>query len=238
MSRAHMIYNETSHDAEVHNVAYSGASTGGNSWSDVTNKDDTILNGDGFVLEGKLYKIPDRVIVDKKHRYSLLYLEYINAFKRRFEDGTEIEAVKKDERQVLTGYLGKTKTETRADYAMSAGAVQEKSRPLLESLKLPVSLSAASHRLLMLGTEELVRPLGLVEGVHVRLKSFKDSCLIESIGVVDTTTKMTTLNFTGGEATGEGWTDKLMRKGVADSGASGPVPGDELQGCDDDEWDD
>lgn len=30
----------------------------------------------------------------------------------------------------------------------------------------------------------------------------------------------------------------VLLQGVTDSGASGPVPGDELQGCDDDEWDD
>ena len=46
-----------------------------------------------------------------------------------------------------------------------------------------------------------------------RLKSVKNTAMIESIAVVDTMTKATALNYVGAEATGEGWTDKLQRKG-------------------------
>lgn len=59
----------------------------------------------------------------------------------------------------------------------------------------------------------------------------------ESLGVLDTSTKATTLNFAGAEVTGEGWTEKLMRKG-ATTNTSEPIPGEELQGVDDEEWDD
>lgn len=50
MSRTHMIYNETSHDAEVHIVTYPSASKGGKSWAEVTNKGTDISYGMLFSL--------------------------------------------------------------------------------------------------------------------------------------------------------------------------------------------
>lgn len=55
--------------------------------------------------------------------------------------------------------------------------------------------------------------------------------------MIDTATKATALNYVGAEATGEGWTDKLQRKGGG-AASTEPLPSDRLEGVDEDEWDD
>lgn len=90
MSRSHMIYNETSHDAVTH--------TGLASWDE--SKAVSADDGSGFVLEAEVLRVPDRATAGGK-RYALLHLRYREAFRRRFApDGTELEVWKKEEKKV------------------------------------------------------------------------------------------------------------------------------------------
>ena len=58
------------------------------------------------------------------------------------------------------------------------------------------------------------RPLDLTTGQKLRIKTVKDSPFIETVGIIDTSSKKTALNFAGaaptGDTAGEGWTDKLQ----------------------------
>lgn len=71
----------------------------------------------------------------------------------------------------------------------------------------------------------------------MRVKTKGCTPFVESLGVVDDATKQTTLNYTG-DSTGKGWTAVLQEKGGTAGASSEPLPGQELEGVDEDEWDD
>lgn len=117
---------------------------------------------------------------------------------------------------------------------MSLESVHEIVNPFVKAAGLPTPYGR-DEDVHLLCDEDTARPLDLTAGQVVRLKTVKDTGLVEMIAVVDTSGKATALNFVGGEQVGEGWTDKLQRKGGA---SAEPIPGEELEGVDEDEWDD
>jgi hypothetical protein len=120
---------------------------------------------------------------------------------------------------------------------MSVEEVQAVVNPFIKAAGLPLPHARAEGSIHLLLDESRARAIELIEGQKIRLKTQTDTAIIESIALMDSMSKTTALNFVGGEAaSGEGWTDKLQRKGGGE--AAEPIPGDELQGADDDEWGD
>mmetsp|Transcript_10423 Transcript_10423/g.26755 ORF Transcript_10423/g.26755 Transcript_10423/m.26755 type:complete len:228 (+) Transcript_10423:185-868(+) len=220
------IYAEASFDTVAH--------CGAEGWDERTAVAEA--GGDGFILEAEVLRVPDRASLGRK-RYALLHLRYRGAFRRQFaEDGREVEATKKEEGVKNKGFLNKVEHEVRNDYAMAFEVVEEIVNPFVKRAGLPVPF-AKDGTLHFLCDEERSRALEIVAGQRVRLKTLRNTAIIESVGIVDSESKATALNFVGADAGGEGWMDKLQRKG-GEAAAAEPIPGDELQGVDDDEWDD
>jgi len=53
--------------------------------------------------------------------------------------------------------VNNTKTELKENLSVSAAMVHDKTRPLLQKLKVPVAVSAASSAMILLGTEDQIR---------------------------------------------------------------------------------
>uniref|UniRef100_A0A1X7SS81 Arpin n=1 Tax=Amphimedon queenslandica TaxID=400682 RepID=A0A1X7SS81_AMPQE len=70
-------------------------------------------------------------------------------------------------------------------------------------------------------------------GQRIRLKTRGDSLLIESFTKLDSDQRAHSSNYTGGEKTGQSWTDKVLGHKSTDEPSQGTGGGGEV---DDDEW--
>lgn len=202
-------------------------------------KSDSFVKGRGAIIEGLFRDNGRHVIVDsmgKKHRYILLHIEVNRAHRRQFDAaGKEIEPNFGLQHKVNTGYLNSSyKVEPRGQSdALSFDQLVE----MIHTSPFD-SVKAKHARCVVLWGEEKVlgdmefEPLG-----SVRAKTRGDCPLVETISQLDSLAKKSAGNYAGGEKTGTSWTSKVMEvKGG--SGEMGPVPGEENEGVDEDEWDD
>ena len=83
------------------------------------------------------------------------------------------------------------------------------------------------------GDETTYDHINLAIGQQVRLKTEGNSPIIESLTKLDTDQKLLASNYSGGDKTGQSWTDKVMnvRETV-------PNTSQEVEGVAEDEWDD
>ena len=177
--------------------------------------------GPGFLLECAVTRRPDRLSINGA-RFAVLHLEPRSAHVRQYDAaGAEVELATKSDRIVRTGYLSH-KTVPNASSELPLPTLRAALEPLLRPLSLPY--------LCLLGAEDAMRRHGLAPGVAVRVKTEGDGCFVHSLAVAEGGHLP---NLAGGQDAGEGWADRLQRRGA---GAGQPPP--ELEGVDDAEWDD
>eukprot|EP00039_Didymoeca_costata_P020443 m.341277 g.341277 ORF g.341277 m.341277 type:complete len:236 (+) comp19978_c0_seq1:170-877(+) len=235
MSRAHMIYAGPGNDlGSVDVVKWEG------SWP-YNDKEGLQKEGMGILAEGTLKGLPCRVIVEPstggKHRYILIQLNVERAFARQFENGKEIEVAIKDVKKVNTGYLNSSyKTVEGRSEKLPLDSIRKMNDAIIN--KLNQQRRQDPSVLSFMGDEDMMKQFDLTEGLKIRVKTMGNTPFIESAGVIDTASKVAAVNYAGGASVGESWTDKLQKKGAAAQADAGPLPGEELEGADDDEWDD
>jgi hypothetical protein len=85
--------------------------------------------------------------------------------------------------------------------------------------------------------ESDVTGLEFIKGDLVRLKTCGRSPFIETISKLETDEAKSVTNFSGGQAVGSSWTDKLMTVGGAKEKDREVLAQDKMEGVADDEWD-
>eukprot|EP00050_Salpingoeca_kvevrii_P011487 m.15669 g.15669 ORF g.15669 m.15669 type:complete len:230 (-) comp3454_c0_seq2:838-1527(-) len=229
MSRAHMIYDDK---------VLSHTAAASIQWPEPW-RAESFYSGNGVIVEGKFAGRSRNTVTDStgaKHRHLVIIVEATQAFSRQFNaDGSEIAVIQQDSRKVRTGYLNSSyKTEKLADHRISLDEAHSAVDGVLQKILGTVPCRGATFQ--FWGDEDALREVELTPGCELRLSTRGNSPFIDSLALLETTQMRTATNFTGSAAVGESWTDKLVSVGAA--AASVTAPQEELEGVDDDEWDD
>lgn len=193
-------------------------------------------SGNGVLIEGDIESRSRIVVTDaknKKERYYILHVKVSRAHRRQFEStGKEIEPNFSDTGKVRTGYLS-YKTESK-------GQTDKLSMPELEKEinieeLLAISGKGKTNSFAIWIEEDQLKNIELEDGDSIRIKTKNKGPFLESIAKLDTKSA-TVSNYAGGENVGSSWTDKVMT--VKAQNSSKPLPQDQNEGVDEDEWDD
>eukprot|EP00730_Choanoeca_flexa_P014825 TRINITY_DN6623_c0_g1_i3.p1 TRINITY_DN6623_c0_g1~~TRINITY_DN6623_c0_g1_i3.p1 ORF type:complete len:236 (+),score=47.97 TRINITY_DN6623_c0_g1_i3:113-820(+) len=235
MSRAHMIYND---------VALEGTDTRHVKWkTEFDYQREFCKSGNGYLVSGRLEAKPNRLIITdvkgQQTRLLVLQLQFEDAFQRQFnQSGVEVDVVQASSTKVRTGYLNSSyRTDEARSDRVSADQVEHSIYTNVTELVPTTRVQLRGNDLFtFIGLESVLQQLELIPGENYRLRTIKDSCFIESLastaGSVKTVTNFTTAAGVDVRQEGASWTDKITTK------SSEAAPGDELEGVDEDEWDD
>eukprot|EP01104_Vermistella_antarctica_P002692 TRINITY_DN12909_c0_g1_i1.p1 TRINITY_DN12909_c0_g1~~TRINITY_DN12909_c0_g1_i1.p1 ORF type:complete len:229 (-),score=53.77 TRINITY_DN12909_c0_g1_i1:57-743(-) len=197
--------------------------------------------GDGFSLEGKLVQVRNHSVADttQRHtRYVAVVVDVTSARRRTFKDGEEVETQFDKHHLVGKGYLNKYDEKEVVDphrvgndalLAVGGGAhaipdgLFDAGRSKLHP--------AVSGRFEFWCLPDTVKHIKLTLGEVVKLKTRGDTIFVFSIAPKT----IRASNYAGEDVLGN-WTDKIAAGKEVEEDAK-PLPGDEKQGCDDDEWD-
>ncbi|XP_019858664.1 PREDICTED: arpin-like [Amphimedon queenslandica] len=227
MSRMHMIYDDTLLQQEGVKVS---------KWKSEWNSSQ-LQSGRGILLEGVFHKKTRHIIQDtsnKKYRFCVFHIEFDGACQRKFDaEGKEIEPNFGQTAKVKTGYLNssyKTVAKGTPD-TLSYAEVCERVHSDL------VGFETASHSqsICFWGENESYDHVECSPGQRIRLKTRGDSLLIESFTKLDSDQRAHSSNYTGGEKTGQSWTDKVLGHKSTDEPSQGTGGGGGGE-VDDDEW--
>ena len=197
------------------------------------------------MVEGEIVSVRYHSVTDSHdiHRYLALRVVVSMARKRVFSpDGLEKEPRLIGEKKLRQGYLNTYKKVDKKDPdavlppdLVHVFGEQDSDAPLPAGVfdqALP-DLHPNQERVFELwGDSDLLRPLDLRPGEEVRLRTKGDSFFIESLA---RTSDSAFANYSGGQVL-DGWAGKIAAKAGEDDET--PIPGDEKQGVDSDEWDD
>jgi len=220
---------------------------------DILEKTNTLWNGaswppqtqgKGFVLEGIIEDVNNHTV-----QYNKAYFNYVSilirlegARRRNYDDsGVEVEAAFIREKINTKNYLNKH--EHAASYDPFETSVTElcniigsgqgalPSGYLDQKIK---SLHPYENNMFMLwGDSKTTKPRDLKKGSKIRVKTKGDSIFVESIAKLGDAGKLVeSANYAGQNVVGT-WTDHIGNKKIEHKG---PIPGENLQGVDDSEW--
>lgn len=184
------------------------------------------------------FSVTDPFSGSQKWRYVVLQIEISKAFKRKFDavSGKEIEPNYGKDKKVSTGYLMSSYRTTAAEDSDKINPTEaERVTSIADLEKLTENKLSDRGKVSQAFwcEEKNIEQVDLMQGDHIRLKTKGEGPLIEFIVKLDDESATVT-NYTGGDATGSSWTDKVMSfKGQQET------PQEELgHGAADDEWDD
>jgi len=199
-------------------------------------------SGPGIIFEGELKLKPTRLMItdaaQQKHRYRVMHFACTDAFERQYDaSGRETAIVQSERTKIRTGYLNSSyqDKQLRSD-RLTADEARRRLAPMTSKL-------LAGHtgpNFVFIGPEDEVDAFDLQVGEAYRLKTRGDSPFVETLIAMASGEKRTLTNDAGGmgsatTAVGASWTDKISAAARNEPAAA---PGDELEGVDDDEWDD
>ena len=199
---------------------------------------DCVVKGKGAIIEGVYRERGRHVIIDstgQKHRFVLLHIEVHRAHRRQFDDaGNEIEPNFGTQHKVNTGYLNSSyKVEPRG---ISDVLSFDQLDDIINVHPFDRVKRKAARCVVLWGEESTLVDMEFDVWASVRAKTRGDCALIESVSQLDSVVKKSAANYAGGETTGKSWTSKVMEvKGRREE--AGPLPGEENEGVDEDEWD-
>lgn len=207
-------------------------------WSSVWTPGTWTRDGTGVLLEGIIQSRHRVCISDKsqeKTRYLLLKVKPIRAHRRKFDaSGIEIEPNFSETTKVSTGYLN-------SSYKVAAkGTTDFLSNQELFSLITKPDLDAVTKEFSGPDSVLLWLPEAFTENLEIecetsfRFKTQGNSPFVASLTRMEGHWSSVS-NYSGGEAVGGSWTDKVLAA-KASSVESSDKAGDDVIG--DDEWDD
>lgn len=190
--------------------------------------------GEGVLLEGFVRHKSRYMMVDErgsKTRYFVFHVEVRRAHRRKFDaNGKETTPNFSQTKKVSTGYL-------MSSYkAVPKGKTDlldiDKVRELVhvDLLNSITKKTDFKNTIAFWINESLLEQLDIDLGDEVRLTTKGNSAIIEQLLRIESSTK-TVGNFVGDETVGSSWTDKVL----ANKSDQATV---QVEGVDDDEWDD
>lgn len=195
-------------------------------------------SGNGVLVEGIVadrhrYMVHDSTGIKK--RYLLLTFRVDRAHKRQYDaSGKEVEPNFSQTAKVRTGYL-------HSSYKIDAKGTTD-NLPVDQVcqlinkddlLKQTTGKYPAGCVILWLD-EKQTDQMEYSNGDSLRLKTSGDGPFVASIAKIDTQSS-TVANYAGGEDVGASWTDKVL---AVKTNTDRALPQDQVEGVDDDEWDD
>eukprot|EP01117_Protostelium_nocturnum_P015867 TRINITY_DN618_c0_g3_i1.p1 TRINITY_DN618_c0_g3~~TRINITY_DN618_c0_g3_i1.p1 ORF type:complete len:225 (-),score=94.05 TRINITY_DN618_c0_g3_i1:102-776(-) len=198
-------------------------------------------SGTGFTVAGKIIEIRNHHVQEgsnrKFHRYVALVVEKTAARKRQYnKNGVELETNWSSEKLEKTGFLNiYDHKEAEDPAAVSSDELYELTKRYYDENKDELH-PRQLNRFEFWGPSMEMKSKELKKGDRIQLKTKGDSIFIESC-VTDSTKQVKSQSYSGEEVL-DNWTHKLNDKPNANSkNAAKPIPGEELQGAADEEWD-
>jgi len=197
--------------------------------------------GKGFTVKGTVNDLRNHTVQDannKYHRYIAVVIDVEFIRMRTFgPDGSETE-IQTIDKATGKGFLNKFDHKNVDDpniistdtYCMKFGG--KALPPGYYDQQLPNLHPLTGGRLEFWGEINTLKALELKKGIRISLKTKGDTILIESCAKPNDTTN--TANYSG-ENVGKSWTDSISS--VKQNQEEKKIPGQDLQGVDDSEWD-
>jgi len=210
---------------------------GGLKWQGSWNPQTT---GNGVSVSGTIVELRNHTLQDssKHHRLVAVVIQIENARKRVYdENGVELETSLPTEKLLAKGHINKYDRKEVIDpykltsdqlvtifggHALPTGYFDQQQSKLHPNIK---------DRFEFWGEVEIMKFKELKKGDEIKFKTKGDSVIIESCSKLQETAK----NYHGEDVLG-GWTGKIQ-VGSSKEEDHRPLPGDNMQGVDDSEWD-
>ncbi|KNC55547.1 uncharacterized protein AMSG_01810 [Thecamonas trahens ATCC 50062] len=205
-------------------------------------EEQAFVSGPGVVIEGNVTQVRYHSVSDARdvHRYMAVRIKVTMARKRNIDEhGIEHEPRMVGMKRLRTGYLSYKKVDPKDPDAVLPDELSKLlgSEEAGTSMPPEVYPPALEHVhptvegvFELWGESDMMRPLDLRPEDELRIRTKGNSMFIESIA---RTTDSSFQNYSGGQVL-DGWASKIKPGGFGDNE---PLPGEDKEGIDSDEWD-
>jgi len=194
--------------------------------------------GDGISVFGTVNELRNHTVKDssnKHHRYVAIVVDIGYYRSRLFKDGSELEPPIEREKAIAKGWLNQFDHKTFEDPDKITAdqwllRLDNKANPywIEQNSQLHPNVK---DRFEFWGETQTVKAMDLKKGDQIRLKTKGDSIIIESCSKLNQQAQ----NYSGEDVLG-GWTNKINASKLDDK-HNKPLPGSNMEGVDEAEWD-